>query len=320
VLLFDRDRRELRFEIAEGESERALKHMKLSARTGVAGWVARNKQPLIINDVTGDTRFTGTVDEVTGFTTRSMICAPLIVQRKVIGVIEVLNKQDGSEFTNHDLETLMSVASTAAMALENAQLQEAILDVYKSTIKALAAAIDAKDHYTCGHSQRVVEYALMGGTALSLSREQMEVLEYAAILHDVGKIGIADGILSKAGYLTEEEWAVMRQHPQIGYDILKDVPFLENVRELILRHHEWFDGSGYPHGIKEEDIPVGARVLAIADAFDTMTTDRAYRAAVQAEGAIAELNRFAGRQFCPKAVQAFISSYQARGTEKPCQQ
>jgi len=317
VLLFDRDKRELRFEIAEGESEKVLRHMKLSARSGIAGWVARNKQPLIINDVTGDLRFNSSVDEATGFTTRSMICAPLIVHRKVIGVIEVLNKQDGSEFTNHDLETLMSVASTAAMALENAQLQEAILDVYKSTIKALAAAIDAKDHYTRGHSQRVMEYALMGGAALSLPREQLEVLEYAAILHDIGKIGIADCILSKPGYLTEEEWAVMRQHPEIGSEILKDIPFLDNVRELILHHHEWFDGSGYPSGKKQDDIPVGARVLAIADAFDTMTTDRAYRAAIQADGAIQELNRCAGSQFCPKAVQAFIASYQAKDKDLP---
>ncbi len=307
VLLFDDEERELRFEIAEGESEKALSKMKLNAKSGIAGWVAQHKMPIIINDVTTDRRFNGSIDEATGFTTKSIICVPLIVRRKAIGVIEVLNKADGSDFNEQDLEALTSVASTAAIALENAQLHQNILNAYKSTIKALAAAIDAKDHYTRGHSQRVMEYALMGGMSLSFPRDELEVLEYAGVLHDIGKIGIADGILSKPGPLSEQEWGIMRQHPIIGSEILKDIPFLEKARILVLRHHERYDGSGYPDGIKGEDIPIGARLLAIADAFDTMTTGRSYRAALSVDYAIKELTRCSGTQFCPFAVEAFVS-------------
>ena len=312
VLLFDDEERELRFEIAEGKSEKALRKMRLDAKSGIAGWVAQHKKPIIINNVTTDQRFNRSVDEATGFTTKSIICVPLIVRRKAIGVIEVLNKSDGSDFNEQDLGALTSVASTAAVALENAQLHQSVLNAYKSTIKALAAAIDAKDHYTRGHSQRVMEYALMGGVSLSLPADELESLEYAGILHDIGKIGIADRILTKPGPLNEREWGIMRQHPMIGSDILTDIPFLEKTRILVLHHHERYDGSGYPGGIKGEDIPTGARLLAIADAFDTMTTDRAYRAARSVDCAIEELVRCSGTQFCPSALEAFVSGYKAQ--------
>jgi len=310
ILLLDNDERTLRFEIAEGESERILKQLKLNLQSGIAGWVARYKKPLIINDVTRHQRFDRSVDEMTGFTTKSVICAPLLVHRRLIGVIEVLNKTDGSDFSAQDLGTLTSVASTAAMAIENTQLHQSVLDAYKSTIKALAAAIDAKDHYTRGHSQRVMEYALMGAVYLSFPREELEVLEYASILHDIGKIGIDDRILSKPAQLTDEEWEIMCQHPRIGAEILKEIPFLKKARAFILHHHERFDGSGYPNGLKQEGIPMGARLLAIADAFDTMTTDRAYRVRVDVDTALKELYNCSGTQFCPEAVDAFFFGYQ----------
>ena len=309
ILLFDTDGRKLHFKIAEGESEKILKQLKLNPKSGIAGWVARHKKPLIINDVSSDQRFDRSIDEITGFTTKSVICAPLLVHRKAIGVIEVLNKADGSDFNAQDLGVLTSVASTAAMAIENTKLHQSVLNAYKSTIKALAAAIDAKDHYTRGHSQRVMEYTLMGAMFLSLSREELEILEYASILHDIGKIGIADSILTKPARLNNEEWKIMRQHPEIGSEILKDVPFLEKSRALILHHHERFDGNGYPNGLRQEDIPMGARLLAIADAFDTMTTDRAYRARRDVDAAMRDLYNCSGIHFCPVAVDAFFSGY-----------
>ncbi len=309
VLLFDDEERELRFDVAEGESEKVLKQLKVSARSGIAGWVARHGKPIIINDVTKDKRFHKSVDKITGFITRSIICAPLVVHRKVIGVIEVLNKSDGSDFTEQDLGTLTAVASTAAMAVENTKLNQLVLSAYKSTIRSLAAAIDAKDHYTRGHSQRVMEYALLGAISLALPQEELEILEYAGLLHDIGKIGIADGILSKPERLTDQEWEIMRRHPQIGSDILTDVSFLEKASTLILHHHERYDGNGYPSGLKHEEIPIGARLLAVADAFDTMSTDRSYRAALGIDYAIKELYRCSGGQFCPIAVNAFVSGY-----------
>jgi HD-GYP domain-containing protein (c-di-GMP phosphodiesterase class II) len=316
ILLLDNDERTLRFEIAEGESERILKQLKLDLQSGIAGWVARYKKPLIINDVMRHQCFDRSVDKMTGFTTKSIICAPLLVHRRLIGVIEVLNKTDGSDFSAQDLGTLTSVASTAAMAIENTQLHQSVLDAYKSTIKALAAAIDAKDHYTRGHSQRVMEYTLMGAEYLSFPREELEVLEYAGILHDIGKIGIDDRILSKSAQLTDEEWEIMCQHPRIGAEILKGIPLLKKARAYILHHHERFDGSGYPDGLKQEGIPMGARLLAVADAFDTMTTDRAYRVRVDVDTALKELYNCSGTQFCPEAVNAFFFGYQEHVNKK----
>ena len=307
ALLFNDKEQELSFQVSVGPAGKALRQIKLSTQAGIAGWVARNGKPLIINNVAKDQRFNKNVDKMTGFVTKSIICVPMVAHRNIIGVIEVLNKLDGSDFSEQDLETLMSVASTAAISIENARLQQTLIDAYKSTIRALAAATDAKDPYTCGHSQRVMEYALLAGTALSFSDEELEVLEYAGILHDIGKIAISDSILNKPGSLTPEEWGIVREHPQIGADIIKEIPFLEKASTLVLHHHERYDGKGYPDGLKGEDIPMGARLLAVADTFDTMTTDRAYRSALPVDYAIGELYCYAGTQFCPVAVKAFVS-------------
>jgi putative nucleotidyltransferase with HDIG domain len=192
---------------------------------------------------------------------------------------------------------------------ENARFHQALVDAYKSTIKALASAIDAKDPYTCGHSQRVTEYALLGGTSLLFSPEELETLEYAGILHDIGKISIADNILNKPDSLTPREWDIVHEHPLIGVNILKKISFLEKARELVLHHHERYDGKGYPDGLKGEDIPMGSRLIAVADAFDTMTTDRSYRPALTIDYTIGELYGCSDTQFCPVAVDAFVSGF-----------
>jgi HD-GYP domain-containing protein (c-di-GMP phosphodiesterase class II) len=316
ILLFRDSDHELYFEVASGPVGKALRQVKLNTQYGIAGQVARTGKPLIVNDVTRSPNFHKMIDETTGFITKSLVCAPLIVQRKILGVIEVLNKRDGSEFGEQDLEAVVSVATTAAMAIENTRLHQTILEAYKNTISALAAAIDAKDPYTCGHSQRVQEYTLMAGTFLSLSTDEIETLEYAGILHDIGKIAIDSQILNKPGPLTASEWAIMREHSTIGADLLMGIPFLEKASELVLCHHERFDGKGYPGGLKGEDIPLGARLIAVADAFDTMTTDRAYRPAMSVDAAVKELHSCAGGQFCPVAVKAFISGLHLNADKK----
>lgn len=195
--------------------------------------------------------------------------------------------------------------------IENSKLNQKVRDGYKSTIKALAASIDAKDHYTRGHSQRVTEFALLAATSLPALQDKLEILEYAGILHDIGKIGIPDSILIKSGPLTPEEWKIMRQHPVIGASIIENIPFLEEARKLALHHHERYDGRGYPEGLAGEDIPLGSRVLAVADSFDSMTSDRAYRKAMSKKDAIKELRKNCGTQLCPVAVEAFVSSLES---------
>jgi HD-GYP domain-containing protein (c-di-GMP phosphodiesterase class II) len=316
ILLFKNSEQELYFEVASGPVGKVLRQVKLNTQYGIAGQVARTGRPLIVNDVTRSANFHKMIDDTTGFATKSLICAPLIVHRKILGVIEVLNKRDGSEFGEQDLEAVVSVATTAAMAIENTRLHQTVLEAYKNTITALAAAIDAKDPYTCGHSQRVQEYTLLAGTFLSLSNEEMETLEYAGILHDVGKIAVDSRILNKPGPLTASEWEIMREHPIVGADLLTEIPFLEKSSGLVLCHHERFDGKGYPNGNKGEGIPLGARLIAVADAFDTMTTDRAYRPAMSVDAAVRELHSGAGSQFCPVAVKAFISGLRLNSDKK----
>jgi len=307
ILLFRDNDQELYFEVVSGPVGKNLRKVKLNTQYGIAGQVARTGKPLIVNDVSRSENFHKMIDDTTGFTTKSLVCAPLAVHRKILGVIEVLNKLDGSEFEEQDLEAVISVANTAAMAIENTRLHQTVLEAYKSTIKTLAASIDAKDPYTRGHSQRVMEYTLLAGSYLSFSAEELETLEYAAILHDIGKISIDSTILNKPGSLNKSEWNIIREHPVIGANLLKGIPFLEKASELVLCHHEKFNGEGYPNGISGEAIPLGARLIAVADAFDTMTTDRSYRAAMTVESAIKELNDCASRQFCPVSVKAFIT-------------
>lgn len=185
-------------------------------------------------------------------------------------------------------------------------LTEKMRTTYIESTNALVNAIDAKDHYTMEHSQNVANYAVALAKEIHLPDKTIETIKNAALLHDVGKIGIAQEILLKNGPLTKEEFEVMKRHPVIGVNILKDVKFLEKELPIILHHHERFDGKGYPHGLKAYEIPLGARILAVVDAYDAMTTDRPYRKALSNEIAIEELRKGAGTQFSEELIDAFI--------------
>jgi response regulator RpfG family c-di-GMP phosphodiesterase len=307
VLLFRDYGHELYFEANTGLVGKSLRQETMSGQYGIAGQVTHTNRPLIVNDVRRSTNFHQIIDEAIGFSTTSLICAPLSNKRNMLGVIEVLNKRNGGVFDEQDEKAVASIATTAAMAIENTQIQQSLLDAYKSTINAMAAAIDAKDRFTQGHSERVMEYSLKAGEALSLSDDEAEVLRYAGVLHDVGKIAIDSSILSKPGPLTPGEWEIMFTHPTVGAKLLKEIPFLERAAELVLRHHEKFDGTGYPDRLRGEAIPLGARIIAAAEAFDTMTTDRPYRSALSIDAAVKELNNCAGKQFCPLAVKGLLA-------------
>ncbi|MFH1169696.1 MAG: HD domain-containing phosphohydrolase [Chloroflexota bacterium] len=309
LLLIDKGKRELYFEVAAGEAGETLPQLRLSIDSGIAGWVARHGRAVIANDVSQDQRFNRQIDKLTGFVTRSILAVPLVAEGEVFGVLEVLNQVDDKGFNEQDLELLMSLASMASVAISNDRLHHTVIEGYKSTVRALAAAIDAKDPYTCGHSQRVTEYALMGASSLDLPPEALQAIEFGGMLHDVGKIGIHDSILRKPGTLTPEEWSAIINHPLIGAHIIEEIHFLDMAKEIVLYHHERYDGTGYPNGIKGESIPIGARLMAVADAFDAMTTERSYRAAQPVDDALRELGRFAGTQFCPVSVKAFVSAF-----------
>jgi putative nucleotidyltransferase with HDIG domain len=306
VILVDEKKRELFFEFADGNVGGLITQVRINIASGIAGWVVREGKPLIVNDVKSDERFSADVDKITGFVTRSIICVPILVQSQVIGVIEVVNRKDGSDFREQDLEVLKVLANIAATAIDRVRLNEALVYGYINAVNALAATIDNKDPFTREHSYRVKEYALMGARSLQLPQRQLDIIEYAGLLHDVGKIVIPNEILRKSEPLTPEEWATMRRHPSTGADIIATMPRLDEVGNLVRYHHERYDGTGYPNGLNGEEIPIGARLLAVADAFDTMTTKRSYRGSVSLEVAVEELRKCSGKQFSALAVEAFI--------------
>jgi putative nucleotidyltransferase with HDIG domain len=178
---------------------------------------------------------------------------------------------------------------------------------YSQTLWSLVAALDAREHETGNHSQRVVRYSLAVARTLGVPAHDLPDLGRGALLHDIGKIGVPDAILLKPGKLDEDEWRVMRRHPQIGFDILRSIGFLERSAALVLAHQERFDGRGYPHGLAGEEIPIAARIFAIADCYDAMTSDRPYRKALGPEKAREEIARCAGTQFDPGCAEAFLA-------------
>ena len=182
---------------------------------------------------------------------------------------------------------------------------DSLEEAYRSTLKALTAALETRDSETHGHSERVVTYSLRLGREYGLNREEMKSLEFGSLLHDIGKIGVPDLILRKPGKLTDEEWVRMREHPRHGQQILRGIEFLKGPARVVGQHHEKWDGSGYPMGLHGEDIDVCARIFQVADAFDAITSDRVYRKSKSYEAASAELEEWAGKQFDPRVVAAF---------------
>jgi putative nucleotidyltransferase with HDIG domain len=189
---------------------------------------------------------------------------------------------------------------------ELARAFETIEGAYRSTLKALTAALETRDHETYGHSERVVRFSLRLGQELGLGQEQLRSLEFGSLLHDIGKIGVPDAILRKPGKLTEAEWMRMREHPRHGQRILRGIEFLEGAARVIAQHHEKWDGTGYPYGLRGEEIDLNARIFALADAFDAIISDRVYRRGRTYEAAVEELTRCAGSHFDPDVVEAFL--------------
>ena len=309
LLLLDEENKTLLYKFADGPLGKQFRRLQMNKQLGIAGWVIQNGKPLIVKDVSEDERFNKFKDEVTGLVTRSVICAPLVIHGAVIGVIEVLNKLDGNDFNEHDLQTLVGLATNAALTIENIRLNESLLYSYKGTVQKLVSLVDVRETTASKHSRRVSEYALIGATELSLSEEEKQTIEYGAILHDIGLLSIPARILNKRDALTQEEWNMIRKHPVIGYNLLRGIPSLNQVSKLILYHHERYDGKGYPCGLKGETIPIGARLIAVADAFDSMTVKHSYRDAFNEKDALTELGRCAGSQFCPVAVKAFCLGF-----------
>ncbi len=225
------------------------------------------------------------------------------------------DKLDGTSFTDDELELLTTLSNQAMVAIENAWLYERVKHNYFATIQSLVNALEANDKYTKGHSERVRYLSIELGKYIGLDYRELEVLEHAAILHDIGKIGIESMVLNKEGKLTASEYSLVKAHPLIGDEILGPIDTLAGVRTTIIQHHERYDGGGYPYGIPGEEISLKARILAIIDTFDAMLTDRPYRRALSIPMAKEELRQGAGTQFDPYLTSAFLDLLEAREEE-----
>ncbi|HEB02255.1 MAG TPA: HD domain-containing protein [Nitrospirae bacterium] len=241
-----------------------------------------------------------------GTAKKTVLGVPLRMKGQIIGGILLEESADGSHITHDDLEVLETMSNQAVVALENAWLYETVKSNYFGTIQSLVNALEASDRYTKGHSERVRFLGMELARYLGLDYRELEVLEHAAILHDIGKIGIDSTILNKEDELTNTEFSLIRAHPIIGDEILGPIGTLEGVRTTILQHHERYDGKGYPYGISGEEITTKARILAVIDTFDAMLTDRPYRKALSLEQALDEVKKGSGTQFDPAVVSAFF--------------
>jgi HD-GYP domain-containing protein (c-di-GMP phosphodiesterase class II) len=307
LLLVDREKNDLYFEVALGTKGERLKELRLRMGQGIAGWVARNCEAVIVNDTASDPRFYRGADEQSSFESRQIIAAPLVCKGQVLGVLQAVNSRAGG-FTDENLELFVSLADHVAPAIENARLYETLKETFHGTTFALAEALELRDSYTGGHTQRVRDYSLAAGRRLGLSADELEDLSLAAILHDVGKIGVCDAVLLKKSPLNADELAMMNSHALHGGEILRHVRTLDRIAPGVLHHHERYDGRGYPHGLSGEAIPLLSRIIAVADTYDAITTDRPYRKALSDEAACAELHKHSGSQFDPAVVEGFLAA------------
>jgi len=238
---------------------------------------------------------------------------PIVVKRKLQGMVFIGPRLSDKEYVTSELNMLHAICNSAGIGLDNARLFQELQTTYLSTVKALMSIIEAKDPYTKGHTERVADYCVAVGKKMGLAKDAIRDLAFGAVLHDIGKLVIYESILNKPGQLNEEEWEVLKEHPSIGADIIENMDFLSGTVELVRHHHENYDGNGYPDGLKGEEIPMGARIIAVSDSFDAMTTDRAYRKALSRETAIEQLQSMAGTQFDPKVVAAFVELVEVEG-------
>lgn len=309
MLMDDDDKVELVTEVAYAQDGEFEFPEKIEVGAGLSGYVAKMAQPITLA-VENDE-----IEDFDGLNTgvRSAAAVPLISRRyqradqapgeQVLGVMTLLDTHNSSAFEDADMELLRTMSSLVAVSVTNARMEERRRATFLRTLESLATALEARDEYTRGHSQRVCEMSIMIGERMGLSPDALEELRVGTILHDIGKIGVPDAILNKRARLNDEEFAVMKTHPVIGYEICRPLMLSEGVLMIIRNHHEKLDGSGYPDGLKGGELPLSLRIVCVADAFDAMSSRRPYRGVMEMGTVLAELSKGAGTQFDPVVVE-----------------
>lgn len=271
----------------KGVRENLLRTLRLQKGSGISAFLIEDPQVLELDrcglspEVSRETKFMLDL----GFTH----CYPFIADSSLIGMVFIGEKVNGNGYSENDFEIFRSICSSATTGLENSRLYSELQSTYLSTIKVLVSTIEAKDAYTRGHTERVAMFARLIAEKMGLDKKELETVSFGAALHDIGKLGVYEDILNKPGELTDGEWEIVRSHPEVGANIIRDMKFLEAACDLVRHHHERLDGKGYPDGLSGREISLGARIVAVADSFDAMTSDRPYRKAYSYEDAVRQL-------------------------------
>lgn len=314
VFLYDKEKHELWSKVALGLGSEEI---RFDADKGFAGSVLKTGETIRIKDAYNDSRFNKDIDKKTGYKTYNLLCMPMRnIKFEIIGVFQVLNKKDG-DFTDADEDILLAIGTNAGIAIENNLLfniQQKMLEeqqkLFEGFINTLAASIDARDKITLGHSNRVKLYSELIANKLGLNQDVINIISKAAMLHDIGKIGIRDAVLQKKGRLTKEEYEHIKEHVKITYEILCKTNInasFNEITEIAASHHERYDGSGYFRGLKGDNIPLGGRILAVSDVFDAITSVRHYRDRMPIKDALNIIIEGENKHFDSKIVNAFLN-------------
>jgi hypothetical protein len=329
ILLADPQQERLLFRAGYGYTEEQLRVLKKTAfhldkpnSKGVFVVSFREQKPFLINDlneIEGNLSLRSMV-VANKLGTQSFICCPILCDGTSMGILAVDNLRSKKPLVHSDMSLLIGIASVLGISLRNAELLESKERQFRSILQTLAASIDARDPMTSGHSEKVTEYALGICEELELPKEYAEMIRVAALLHDYGKIGVPDNILKKPGRLTEEEYEIVKTHAEKTKRILNQINFegvFSQVPVIAGAHHEKYDGTGYPNGLKGEEIPLGARIIAVADFFEAITSRRHYRDPMQLKRALQLLGEESGKRFDRKIVDAFFSYYGKANAGEP---
>ncbi len=315
LYIIDHEKQELWTKVAEG-----IEQIRLPIGKGISGSVAVSGKMLNVADAWDLPNFDREFDKKHKFRTRSVLCTPIKNHTgKMIGVLQIINKKNNNRFDSNDEVLIKALTSQVGIALENSLLHEELQLSFDSSIRTLSAVVDAKHRFTAGHSERVTEYSLMIAKEMDMSEQEIKILKFAAILHDIGKIGVPDSVLLKNGPFSSDERAEMNKHSEKTKVILNTFHFpkeLEKVPEIAAHHHEKVDGTGYPDGLKGDKMPLGAKIIAVADVFDALTSKRDYpkydsgntftKDPMPILKAVTILENDSGTHFDPEVVAAFL--------------
>lgn len=318
ILLFNQNSFELEYAASRGFRTSALQHTHLHIGESYAGQAAMERRVIYIPDLHQDMANFSHAQDFSEEKFISYYGVPLIAKGEVKGVLEIFHRES-LEPTSEWLDFLDSLAGQASIAIDNANLFEKMQKshnelsiAYDTTLEGWSHALDLRDKETEGHTQRVTEMTLKLARKLGISDAELVHLRRGALLHDIGKMGVPDNILLKPGALTEEEWVIMKKHPVYAYELLYPIPFLRKALDIPYCHHEKWDGSGYPNGLKRDEIPLSARIFAVIDVWDALTSDRPYRKAWSREKTREHILAGSGSHFDPRVVEAFL---QMRNTD-----